>query len=547
MPSIVSDPAPFEENAAPSVASGVQPVEAANTPVRLGQTIETTEQKDDDAIALSGETITTLLSPDVAGISPTASDRIALDSHAIQRQPTIEPSTKPSVAANPLPEETEVLSGGTSLRSNNANIASDSEPVQVESSPLQAGVPTLDTLQLSSEPLIQAVPDREAQSTPALTESLPAKKAPDSSTSIPAPSDTPSHRISNLTVEPPLQKAVEASSDPMLDNELIDAALNPTVHGSLQARTEPVAEQRFSVDAPSTESASEIFPTIPTDTVAALPGLGASEPLVSPKRLLTPSFLSAEPMTETTSKTQPTLETPAKAASTDLPLGLNEGTAIARKPESSGNPTPTVQSSSVSETPDSWSSLSDLLNQSTSNQSNERSWQDVVADLSGNAQTPSVQRSPTAEASETAATIEPYPSGSTTLFNAEASEQLAAKTVADTSTATQGQTDNLSDEQLDSLALAVYSRLRMQLESDRERHGIFATGHQLWLGSVLSTASFATAQKNTPPMSDQKAGDDRLSPLNTRLEKLTGEVYYLLRSRIEVAHERYGDRRQVTI
>src|SRR6476661_1473568 len=134
---------------------------------------------------------------------------------------------------------------------------------------------------------------------------------------------------------------------------------------------------------------------------------------------------------------------------------------------------------------------------------------------------------------------------------------FASPNVSDNSTSTtSGETSKLitvdilgkdravDDEELEKLAQKVYTLMRQWLEIEQERQGYQSLGYPTWLSNITSTygtsAKVRSAPERSTPGSPPTGDSGEVSPVDDKLQKLTGEIYYLVRQRLEINRERYG-------
>lgn len=211
-----------------------------------------------------------------------------------------------------------------------------------------------------------------------------------------------------------------------------------------------------------------------------------------------------------------------------------------------------IQSQSI---PDSWSSLSELVGDSVES----APWQETLDSLDTIAQPDSQTNSqnslvfashtdsqfklqpdgllPSLENTEDKATDEiETDTTDQSMIQARAAPLTAASTNLNPAT-NSSQSQTPTDEQLDQLASIIYSQLRQQFVVDRERRGEFLSGHSLWLGEFISSSQTAVKNKATTSEGTQKITFEQM-PSNAALEKLTTEIYRLLKLQIELDRER---------
>jgi hypothetical protein len=107
-----------------------------------------------------------------------------------------------------------------------------------------------------------------------------------------------------------------------------------------------------------------------------------------------------------------------------------------------------------------------------------------------------------------------------------------------------GKNRALDDEQLEKLAQKVYTLMRQWLEIEQERQGHQLLGYPAWLSNITSIYGTSAKVRSTPQRSTPGAppagATGEVSPVDDKLQKLTGEIYYLVRQRLEINRERQG-------
>ncbi|MEG4805818.1 hypothetical protein Q5689_35340, partial [Microcoleus sp. ARI1-A2] len=176
--------------------------------------------------------------------------------------------------------------------------------------------------------------------------------------------------------------------------------------------------------------------------------------------------------------------------------------------------------------PTSWSSISELLGESFTTTADSIQTKNEVS--------PASLSEPESSPSYTLAS--PNLSDNSTPTSEATSQQITAGTPAkDTS---------IEDEQLEELAQKVYTLMRQWLEVEQERQGNQLLGYPIWPSNITSIHGTSAKVRSTPKRStpgQQTAGDPgEVSPVDDKLQKLTGEIYYLLRQRLEIDRERRG-------
>ena len=171
--------------------------------------------------------------------------------------------------------------------------------------------------------------------------------------------------------------------------------------------------------------------------------------------------------------------------------------------------------------------------------SNARSWQDVAASLTDISEASTIQRElqELTEFGSSSDDVEAIASPEMMIHPRSLEEGQPGSIETTSPQPTSPEKSSADDEQLEQLAWTVYHQLRQRFALDGERHGQL-THHPPWIEIIIPT-SLKTAQSatNAQPASNTI---EMLSPIDAKLLQLTGEVYYRVRSRLEVDRERYG-------
>lgn len=358
------------------------------------------------------------------------------------------------------------------------------------------------------------------------TDTVPASRSTVSEPTIDRAVAQPAAPITSTSPESNLARVViplNLSSSNITSEE---PAINYTA--PIQAKSEDIQQDNKNVIA---ENAHEITKA-PADEAAfqTLPPLGMSQSLAL-SRLITPPSIT------------PAQEPSSQAQSEEQPLSSERSSTIARR---SINTTPdapaTRESSKADEVPDSWSSISDLLNQSSTKNSEEkatlqnRSWQDVASSLTDVSNTSTIQKD-LQEFTESDISADAKEETAETLIHPRL-EQTQPEMIATTSPQpTSPKNSAPNDEQLEQLAWAIYHQLRQRLALDSEQQGQL-TNHPPWVEVVIPSSQKATHSSTN----DQSISNtiEMLSPTNVKLSHLVGEVYYRVRSRLNLEQERHG-------
>ncbi len=375
----------------------------------------------------------------------------------------------------------------------------------------------------------------------------------------------PTPKISRLTILESASDLVETpqtnadaptieSSDPASNLAQIEAPVNlsssninsekltvdPT--GSIQPKLENIpADSRKIIARQNISEATQIQKKEPS--FQTLPPLGMIQPLASDRTITPPSISPIYPQ-----EIEPSQKSLSQSQEADQPSvsEISSLTIAQSSADSIQDSSSLKESTKTDKTPDSWSTISDLLNQSSTRQSEEkstvsqeRSWQDVADSLTDISETPTIQRD-LQEFTEGDYSINAprETASSETMIHLRSLEQNQPEAIAPTSPQqTSPKNSTTDDEQLEQLAWTVYHQLRQRLALDCERQGQL-THHPPWI-EVVTPASPKITQSST---NDQSITNtiEMLSPTDAKLSQLTGEVYYRVRSRLEVDRERYG-------
>ena len=297
----------------------------------------------------------------------------------------------------------------------------------------------------------------------------------------------------------------------------------------------------------------------------ALPPLGQRQPLgISPASIASRLALSEQ---EQWSQIEPSAQI---ESSSNIAAALgNSVSDISLKPADS-TPIQPLKPTALegSMVPDTWSSLEDLLQQSSVAPSGARSWQDVASSLTdrsdadqsdtdrSNADFPELSRSDTdhlelpTEQSNGQAPDAFDRSTAGTAFNQSSETWISPKKLEPASLETSAKTpiQELSnqppidqadprdqEDQLEQLAWKVYHQLRQRFAIEGERQGRVLLSYPPWAETIApSSPKRFQAALSTNNMIEL------LSPTDAGLIQLTDAVYHRVRSRLELERERYG-------
>jgi hypothetical protein len=185
------------------------------------------------------------------------------------------------------------------------------------------------------------------------------------------------------------------------------------------------------------------------------------------------------------------------------------------------------QKNNTFDTPTSWSNISELLGETSTRTPDSIPIKNEVPPAS----------LPEPESSPSYTLASPNVSDNYTLTTSGETSQLI---IADTA----GKNRSIEEEELEKLAQKVYTLMRQWLEIEQERQGYQSLGYPAWLSNITSTYGTSAKVRSAPERSTlgaPPAGDSgEVSPLDDKLQKLTGEIYYLVRQRLEINRERQG-------
>ena len=348
------------------------------------------------------------------------------------------------------------------------------------------------------------------------------------------PADVPTKESSSHLTIAPIETPINLSSN--IDSE--ESAIAEPIQTKLENT------QTDNKDIITKQNDREIDQTQENEaTFQTLPPLGMIQPL-APDRIITPPTISPS----YPQGVEPSQESLSQAQEAEQPL--SETAPIARSPADPIQDSPSIKESSKTDEPsDSWSNISDLLNQSSTKHSEEkstasqdRSRQDVADSLTNIAEAPTVQRDlqKAVEPDVSADATEEIASSETMIHLRSLEEgQPEAIVPAPQTTVSQpplAKNSAIDDEQLEQLAWTVYHQLRQRFALDRERQGQL-THHPPWIEVVIPKSPKATQSLNNNQSMTNTI--EMLTPTDAKLSQLTGEVYYRIRSRLELEKERY--------
>ena len=185
------------------------------------------------------------------------------------------------------------------------------------------------------------------------------------------------------------------------------------------------------------------------------------------------------------------------------------------------------QKNNTFDTPTSWSNISELLGETSTTTPDSIPIENEVPPAS----------LPEPESSPSYTFASPNVSdNSTSTTSGETSQPITADIL--------GKDRAVDDEELEKLAQKVYTLMRQWLEIEQERQGYQSLGYPTWLSNITSTygtsAKVRSAPERSTPGSPPAGEPGEVSPVDDKLQKLTGEIYYLVRQRLEINRERQG-------
>ena len=185
------------------------------------------------------------------------------------------------------------------------------------------------------------------------------------------------------------------------------------------------------------------------------------------------------------------------------------------------------QKNNTFDTPTSWSNISELLGETSTTTPDSIPIKNEVL--------PASLTEPESSPSYTFASPN-VSDNSTSTISGETSQLITADIL--------GKDRAVDDEELEKLAQKVYTLMRQWLEIEQERQGYQSLGYPTWLSNITSTygtsAKVRSAPERSTPGAPPAGATGELSPVDDKLQKLTGEIYYLVRQRLEINRERQG-------
>ncbi|MEG4446300.1 hypothetical protein QUB49_31885, partial [Microcoleus sp. AT9_B4] len=341
------------------------------------------------------------------------------------------------------------------------------------------------------------------------------------------------------------------------------------------------------------EISSDIISSSQTNLVqfrSESPSLNLVQPLGSSKFLVPKSDLFLSKFVNQETEKQHTISQETSLLSSSSPSNISK---LSEEDSPNISPTPNTESpnnsAKIENIPNSWSSISELLGENTNNapanidslkplgfsqrlnnpnnsilakleneytNNNEEknntfdtptSWSNI-SELLGESYTTTPDSIPIKNEDPPASLPEPESSPSYTLASPNVSDNYTLTTRGETSqliTAdTAGKNRSIEEEELEKLAQKVYTLMRQWLEIEQERQGYQSLSYPSWLSNITSTygtfAKVRSAPERSTPGSPPAGDSGEVSPVDDKLQKLTGEVYYLVRQRLEINRERQG-------
>jgi hypothetical protein len=180
------------------------------------------------------------------------------------------------------------------------------------------------------------------------------------------------------------------------------------------------------------------------------------------------------------------------------------------------------------DTPTSWSNISELLGESYTATSDSLQTKEQLTPVPFSIEQAS---SPSYTLISPDRADNPAPTAS-----AETSQQIIAGAPAEKA--------SIDEEQLEELAQKVYTLMRQWLEIEQERHGNQGVGFPIWLSNITSiygtSAKVKSSSKQSTPGQQPANATGEISPTDDKIQKLTREIYYLTQQRVEIEQERQG-------
>ncbi|NJK67739.1 MAG: hypothetical protein HC941_15490 [Microcoleus sp. SU_5_3] len=414
------------------------------------------------------------------------------------------------------------------------------------------------------------------------------------------------------TVSPPSETSRENPADFAATTGGEVEAIAPTSPNLIPAKPSPVSSQEIISPQPETirENKEDVTSTspitqseIPSDTITSSPtnlvqtrledpGLNLLKPLGTSKPLAQASDLVLSDFVADVADKPPSISQETSPSSSSLPPNISKFPedlpSISRKTDTQHPQNP---SKPVEDIPDSWSSISELIGESASdnteniaslkplgfsqplNNANNlilpkldgkstnngeqqnnigfdppTSWSNI-SELLGKSSTTTSDSIQTKEEIAHASSIEPESSSrSYTLSSPNLSDNSTSAPSGETSqqitASIPGKDTSIDDEQLEKLAQQVYTLMWQWLEIEQERQGSRCVGYPIWLSNITSIYGTSAKIKSAPKQSTpgQRTADDpgEVSPVDDKLQKLTREIYYLIQQRLEIERERQG-------
>ena len=349
----------------------------------------------------------------------------------------------------------------------------------------------------------------------------------------------------------------------------------------------------FTSPNPQAQISSNPINLSPTNLVQASsenPSFNLIQPLVNPKFLSQKSDLFLSDFVSNETDKQPPISQEATLLSSSSPSNPSKlsGEYSPNISRTTDTESPN-NSAKVENIPNSWSSISELMGENTNNapanidslkplgfsqrlnnpnnsilakledkytNNNEQknntfdtptSWSNI-SELLGESSTTTPDSIPIKNEDPPASLPEPESSPSYTLASPNVSDNYTLTTSGETAqliTAdTAGKNRSIEEEELEKLAQKVYTLMRQWLEIEQERQGHQSLGYPSWLSNIASTygtsAKVRSAPERSAPGSPPAGDSGEVSPVDDKLQKLTGEIYYLVRQRLEINRERQG-------
>ncbi len=552
-----SEASPVISEAPSSISSELKQVREVDTESDSeGEQVQTSIEPSPTASTVhstSNVLISDALSIDQVSDSPVSDRAIVPLEHEVEKG-------QPELTAAELQSDLPISPVTEPMQSLNPQLQSSSEPTF----PTQLLRKSKDSELISqNENLIQAEADPETTgSSPIITDeetvdSLPEKKVALETSSEDHQLTSEVTKTTDLKLQseldqsqPPAKNLGETTIAKSADSETTNIAQTKiaTQNSEYQLAASDLAKGE-SLESLGGDTGEEI--SVESETLPIAPPLTPIEPSIQSRFEASPQQQSLSDAYQVDNHEPQTVELAASDSSSPLEKGSQSSFSNPTQPD--GSEPNIIQSassdppSSASERiPDSWTNLSELLGQESTEPS---SLQDTIDSLDAVSQ-PSIQRSEEISSFELPESMNETDREDETIAADESvmiqrqtdlispADPIAHDLVSPTATSPQARSP--TDEELDQLALVIYSRLRLQFVFEREKTGAFRSGHSLSLGNFIlpDRAGTTSSQKNSSQAMNANSNIDK-TPTDAHLEKLTAEINTLLQFQIEFDRERH--------